>query len=36
MELIYFLVCVGVIALIGLTWTLIDMKREAKEANPLT
>ena len=28
MELIVFLICVGVIALIGLTWTLIDMKHE--------
>ncbi len=30
MELIYFLIGVGVVGLVGLTWTLIDMKREAK------
>ena len=29
MELIVFLICVGVVALVGLAWTLVDMKHEA-------
>lgn len=33
MELIIFLSCVGVIALVGLIWTLIDMRHEAHETN---
>ena len=33
MELIYFLVGVGVIGLIGLAWTLIDMNHESADAN---
>ena len=30
MELIIFLICVGVVGLAGLAWTLIDMRNEAK------
>jgi hypothetical protein len=29
MELIYFLIGIGIIGLVGLAWTLIDMKRES-------